>query len=66
MRWRCGTVGLCSMANLISSADRIIMPIAIVSMAEEYKWNMYWQGWVLSSFAFGYITSQVNDMALNS
>jgi len=36
------------------------MPIAIVAMTDEYKWNLHWQGWILSSFAFGYITSQVH------
>lgn len=54
-----GTVGLCSIGNLINSADRIIMPIAIIQMTDQYKWSLYWQGWILSSFAFGYITSQL-------
>ncbi|XP_054162622.1 uncharacterized protein LOC128960536 [Oppia nitens] len=52
-------IGLCSSANFINAADRIIMPMAIVSMADEFNWSLYWQGWVLSAFAFGYITSQV-------
>ncbi|XP_064476855.1 uncharacterized protein LOC135390843 [Ornithodoros turicata] len=53
------TIALCSLANFINAADRIIMPIAIIPMTDEYKWNLHWQGWILSAFAFGYITSQV-------
>ncbi|XP_076371148.1 uncharacterized protein LOC143257000 isoform X2 [Tachypleus tridentatus] len=32
---------------------------AIIPMTDQYKWNLYWQGWILSAFAFGYITSQI-------
>ncbi|XP_053395417.1 sialin-like [Mercenaria mercenaria] len=53
------TLWLCSMANFINAADRVIMPIAIVQMTDEFKWDMHGQGWVLSSFAVGYISSQV-------
>lgn len=53
-------VALCSAANFINAADRVIMPIAIVLMTDEFKWNLYWQGWILSAFAFGYFTSQVS------
>jgi len=35
------------------------MPIAIVPMADEYNWDLHGQGWVLSSFAVGYMSSQV-------
>lgn len=52
-------VGLCSIANFINSADRVIMPIAIVPMAEQFHWSLQIQGWILSSFAFGYLTSQI-------
>ena len=52
-------IALCSMANFINSADRVIMPIAIVPMADEFKWDLHGQGWVLSSFAVGYMSSQV-------
>ncbi|KAG8038684.1 hypothetical protein G9C98_000239 [Cotesia typhae] len=52
-------VALCSAANFINAADRVIMPIAIVQMTDEYKWNLHWQGWILSAFAFGYFTSQI-------
>lgn len=53
------TIALCSAANFINAADRVIMPIAIIPMTNEYHWSLYWRGWILSSFAFGYITSQV-------
>lgn len=53
-------VALCSIANFINSADRLIMPIAIVPMSIEYKWSLHLQGWIHSAFAFGYFTSQVN------
>ncbi|GIX92154.1 ascorbate transporter, chloroplastic [Caerostris extrusa] len=52
------TIALCSLANFINAADRIVMPIAIIPMTDYYQWNLYWQGWILSAFAFGYITSQ--------
>lgn len=54
-------IALCSIANFINSADRVIMPIAIVPMADEYKWDLHGQGWVLSSFAVGYMSSQVKQ-----
>lgn len=53
------TVGLCSAANFINAADRVIMPIAIIQMTDEFKWDLHGQGWVLSSFAVGYMSSQV-------
>lgn len=52
-------VALCSLANFINAADRVIMPITIIPMTEEFKWSLQWQGWILSAFAFGYFTSQV-------
>ncbi|XP_041475310.1 sialin-like [Lytechinus variegatus] len=52
-------VALCSLANFINAADRVIMPIAIVPMSDVYRWNMSLQGWILSAFAYGYISSQI-------
>ncbi|KAL3867864.1 hypothetical protein ACJMK2_040710 [Sinanodonta woodiana] len=54
-----GTILLCSIANFINSADQVIMPIAVVAMTDEFKWGLHGQGWVLSSFAIGYMSSQV-------
>lgn len=59
------TIALCSIANFINAADRIIMPIAIVPMADEYNWDLHGQGWVLSSFAVGYMSSQVITKEVN-
>lgn len=52
-------VALCSAANFINSADRVIMPIAIVPMTDQFNWSLHAQGWILSAFACGYFTSQL-------
>jgi hypothetical protein len=54
------TVALCSFSNLINAADRAIMPIAVLQMAPEYRWDMHSQGWILSAFSIGYFSSQVS------
>ncbi|CAG9861485.1 unnamed protein product [Phyllotreta striolata] len=62
IRWLSRTsriVALCSLANFINSADRVIMPIAIVPMTDIFGWSLHAQGWILSAFAFGYFTSQL-------
>lgn len=56
------TVALCSFSNLINAADRAIMPIAVLQMAPEYKWDMHAQGWILSAFPIGYFSSQVGNL----
>eukprot|EP01059_Diplonema_ambulator_P008769 TRINITY_DN18516_c0_g1_i1.p1 TRINITY_DN18516_c0_g1~~TRINITY_DN18516_c0_g1_i1.p1 ORF type:complete len:432 (+),score=67.27 TRINITY_DN18516_c0_g1_i1:42-1298(+) len=50
---------LSATANLVNQADRIVMSIAIVPMSYELGLRAYDQGWILSSFAYGYITTQV-------
>jgi len=57
------TIALCSLANLINAADRVIMPIAIIQMSAEFKWNLHEQGWILSAFAIGYLSSQVRTIS---
>jgi len=57
---------LCTAANFINSADRAILPLAIIQMTEEYGWTLSWQGWILSSFSYGYITSQVGLSGFSS
>ncbi|XP_002742420.1 uncharacterized protein LOC100367151 [Saccoglossus kowalevskii] len=52
-------VALCSLANFVNAADRVIMPIAVVPMTKQFNWDLQEQGWVLSAFAFGYISSQI-------
>lgn len=53
-------VALCSAANFINAADRVIMPTAIVQMSEQFKWSLHGQGWILSSFSVGYMASGVS------
>lgn len=53
------TIALCSAANFINAADRVIMPIAIIQMTDEFRWTLHGQGWVLSAFAVGYMSSMV-------
>uniref|UniRef100_A0A5S6Q6Q0 MFS domain-containing protein n=1 Tax=Trichuris muris TaxID=70415 RepID=A0A5S6Q6Q0_TRIMR len=52
-------VPLCCCANFINAADRVIMPIAILGLAKEYKYGLYEQGWILSALPAGYISSQI-------
>jgi len=53
------TIALCSMANFINAADRVIMPIAIIQMSAKFHWELHAQGWVLSAFSIGYICTMV-------
>lgn len=53
------TIALCSMANFINAADRVIMPIAIIQMSAQFKWELHAQGWILSAFSIGYICTMV-------
>lgn len=50
---------LCCAANFINSADRVLMPITIISMADEYQWNLHQQGYILSAFSVGYMSSLI-------
>ena len=60
------TIALCSAANLINSADRVIFPIAIIPMTTEFHFSLSVQGWLLSAFAVGYMSSQVIGSGLGS
>ena len=53
------TIALCAAANFINAADRVIMPIAIIQMTDHFHWDLHGQGWVLSAFAVGYMSSMV-------
>ncbi|CAH8870353.1 unnamed protein product [Trichobilharzia szidati] len=55
--WR--IVFLCCLANFINSADRVIIPIVIIPMANRFGWNLHQYGWILSSFSVGYLVSMV-------
>ncbi|XP_075247941.1 sialin-like [Convolutriloba macropyga] len=52
-------IAFCAVANFINHADRVLLPICIVPMSKRYDWDLSFQGWVLSGFGFGYISSQV-------
>ncbi|ESO09538.1 hypothetical protein HELRODRAFT_97629 [Helobdella robusta] len=53
------TIALCSVANFINSADRVIMPIAIIQMSSEFSWDLHDQGWIHSAFSIGYMSSML-------
>ena len=53
-------VALCSSANFINAADRVIMPVAIVGLAKEFGYSLHQQGLILSAFSAGYMSSQVS------
>jgi len=53
------TIALCSLANFVNAADRVIMPIAIIQMSAQFKWGLHEQGWILSAFSIGYICTMV-------
>lgn len=55
--WR--VVLLCCLANLINSADRVIMPIAIIPISDHFKWDLHQHGWILSAFSVGYLSSMI-------
>lgn len=60
------TIALCSAANLINAADRVIFPIAIIPMTAEFHFSLSVQGWLLSSFAIGYMSSQIIGSGLGT
>lgn len=47
------------LAVFICYIDRVNISIAIIPMAEDLKWNMETQGFVLSSFFIGYLLLQI-------
>ena len=55
-------IAFCAVANFINHADRVLLPICIVPMSKRYDWDLSFQGWVLSGFGFGYISSQVDNV----
>uniref|UniRef100_A0A914X5I8 Major facilitator superfamily (MFS) profile domain-containing protein n=1 Tax=Plectus sambesii TaxID=2011161 RepID=A0A914X5I8_9BILA len=57
--WPSAAVGLCAAANFINAADRVIMPVAIVGLSQQHRYSLVQQGWILSAFPAGYISSQI-------
>ncbi len=52
-------VALCFAAVFICYVDRVNISLAIIAMKDEFGWNKTTQGWVMSSFFIGYLTTQV-------
>src|SRR5262249_33265936 len=52
-------IGLCFLSTFICYIDRVNMSVAIIPMAEEFKWDQTTRGIVLSSFFYGYLATQV-------
>lgn len=52
-------VGLCFLSALICYIDRVNISVAIIPMADEFKWDNTTKGLVLSSFFYGYMATQI-------
>lgn len=59
-------VALCSLSNLINTADRALMPIGIIQISKEYNLTLKQQGLILSSYPFGYFSSQILGASLSN
>jgi ACS family sodium-dependent inorganic phosphate cotransporter len=46
-------------SNLICYLDRTNISVAIIPMAAQYKWSNFTQAQILSSFFWGYMTTQI-------
>lgn len=54
------TACLCSLANFVTNADRVVMPIAIIQLANEFEYSMHTQALIHSVFSVGYLGSQLS------
>lgn len=52
-------VALCFAAVFICYVDRVNISLAIIAMKDEFGWDKTTQGWVMSSFFLGYLTTQI-------
>ena len=52
-------VALCFAAVFICYVDRVNISLAIIAMKDEFGWDKTTQGWVMSSFFIGYLTTQI-------
>ncbi len=59
-------VALCFLATFICYIDRVNISVAIIPMAEQYRWSGTTKGLVLSSFFVGYLLAMVPGGALAS
>ncbi|XP_058109277.1 probable anion transporter 3, chloroplastic [Magnolia sinica] len=61
---RLKVVGLMAFAMCLCNADRVVMSVAVVPLAERYGWSSSFLGIVQSSFLWGYIFSSIVGGAL--
>lgn len=52
-------VALCLCATLVCYIDRVNISVAIIPMAKELGWDQTTRGFVLSSFFWGYLATQI-------
>jgi ACS family sodium-dependent inorganic phosphate cotransporter len=50
---------MCFAATFVCYIDRVNISVAIIPMAEQFKWDLETQGIILSSFYVGYMIMQV-------
>ena len=48
---------MCLLASVICYAARFVLSVAIIAIAREYKYSKAEQGWCLSAFFYGYVTT---------
>lgn len=56
---------LCAACCFINYADRVNMSVAIIAIAEDYKFTVEQQGIIMSSFFLGYLPMQVGGAVLS-
>ena len=56
---RCVALLMCWLANIVCYVDRVNISVAIITMSKELQWSDSQQGFVLSSFFYGYILTQI-------
>jgi len=56
---RYSVILMCFAATFVCYIDRVNISVAIIPMAEEFKWDLETQGIILSSFYVGYLIMQV-------
>lgn len=59
LRKRHYTILLCSMNGMVAYITRICISVAIIPMSVQFKWNSSTSGFVLSSFFYGYVATQI-------
>ncbi|GAB5368182.1 hypothetical protein AAMO2058_001296900 [Amorphochlora amoebiformis] len=50
---------MCALCCLVCYCDRVIISVAVITMAKEFGWELTLQGQILGAFFYGYVLSQV-------